>query len=285
MLHKYIGSTGLILIGVFVAVITMQIIPDGNTVLIKSKDTEEYSSLSSVMNAKADTLSGLGITKISPINSSAATGLKVESVLCEGDYTITNEFGPFTAVWTDLTEWIVYADKKLKNQNSLSEAKERFAYTIDVLIYECTQARERKSTWLDPAFTPIDLSDESKEAKSPVDDAFFTRLELDSQREILYRNIIIRLGVDINIGEDKPVQLSVEQDSLTRVYDCPDMGVYPKRPKGEKCITILHKDGQRYPINYVGGGVDIWTINKASEGEYTITRLNGKTVDLGLGNQ
>ena len=101
----------------------------------------------------------------------------------------------------------------------------------------------------------------------------------------LPRAITIRLGVDINIGEDKPAQLSVDQDRVTNVDDCPEIGVYPKRPKGEKCITILHQDGERYPINYVGGGVDIWTVNQNPEGKYTITRLNGKVVDLGLANE
>ncbi len=96
------------------------------------------------------------------------------------------------------------------------------------------------------------------------------------------RAITIRLGVDINIGEDKPAQLSADQDRLTNVDNCPEMEVYPKRPNGDKCITIFYKDGERYPINYVSGGVDIWTVNQSPEGKYTITRLNGKTVDLGL---
>ena len=103
---------------------------------------------------------------------------------------------------------------------------------------------------------------------------------------VVVRSFPVRLGVDINVGEDKPVQLSMYQDPSHEVWDCTDTGFYPKlsdREKREKCIDIL-ANGEKYPINYVGGGVDIWTVNQNPEGEYTITRLNGKTVDLGLGS-
>lgn len=279
MLRKNIGSVGLVLLGALVALIAMVSIPDGPTVFIKGKDSEEYYPLSSIMNSKADVLSDLGITKISPIDSSNPRSVKIESIWCEGDYTVTNEFGPFTATTTGLTEWIVYADKALKNKNSLTEAKERFTHTIDVLIQECVKDRDKNITWLEPQ--PINFAEDIQGRPSGES---FVRLEWDSQLKNVPRAIPIRLGVDINIGEDQPAQLSAKQFSVTNIEDCPEIEVYPKRPKGEKCISILQKDGETYPVFYSDGSVDVWTVNQNPQGKYIITRPNGKTVDLGLGS-
>ena len=160
MLNKNIGCIGFLIVFVGSVLLSFLLI---NNHIRSLQDSEEYPSLSSIMNSKADILSDLGITKISAIT----TGMQVSSSWCEGDYTVTNELGPFTAILDVSMSWVVYAEKGLKSKNSLTEAKERFAYTLNTLVEECEKSVVRQATWLDldgPKSTEIErLSSSEKQ--------------------------------------------------------------------------------------------------------------------------
>lgn len=116
---------------------------------LKSRDLIEYKQLSKLMTNKTAELAGLGVDKITPAHgNNLFTGdILIRGEPCEGNYSINNNFGPFSAISRDGINWIVYADKSLKSKNTPDEAEAKFAQALDDIIILCQKSVENQKIW------------------------------------------------------------------------------------------------------------------------------------------